>query len=148
MYLQPYQNFLRQKTIITNNVWFSCIDFFFTYSIQENKKYYNHGLKCIDMYIDSWQYIDVWSHTDITIPVDNICIQSTPKQTMLKDHYVCTLWSTIFSTSEVDKVNIYYIYNLSFYIFRVRANTIKSQKMSNVLKCLRGIQNIKKHKIY
>lgn len=43
------------------------------------------------MYIDSWQYIDVWSHIDITIPVDNICIQSTPKQTMLKDHYVCTL---------------------------------------------------------
>lgn len=31
-----------------------------------------------------WQYIDVWSHIDITIPVDNTCIQSTPKQTMLR----------------------------------------------------------------
>lgn len=57
------------------------------------------------MYIDSWQYIDVWSHIDITIPVDNICIQSTPKQTMLKDHYVYNF----LNIRLVDKVNIYYI---------------------------------------
>lgn len=60
------------------------------------------------MYIDSGQYIDVWSHIDITIPVDNTCIQSTPKQTMLRPLCVYIVIYN-FSTSEVDKVNTYYV---------------------------------------